>query len=115
MKSALEVVRDYKSIRKIAVLGDMLELGDFSEKLHKDVGIEVYNNKIDILITVGTQARYILKTAKELGTKEIYECKNNIEAVEILKNMIKEGDLILLKASNGMDFGEILEGLDDNL
>ena len=35
------------------------------------------NNKIDILITVGTQAKYISKTAKELGTKEIYECKNN--------------------------------------
>ena len=109
MKSALEVVRDYKSNRKIAVLGDMLELGEFSEKLHQDVGTEVYNNKIDILITVGNLAKHIAKTAKELGTKEVYECKNNSEAAQILNQKIKEGDLILLKASNGMHFGEILE------
>ena len=111
MKSALEVMHEYKAERKIAVLGDMLELGEFSEKLHKNVGEEVYKNKIDILITVGNFAKYISRTAKELGTKEIYECENNQEAVRILKNTIKEGDIILLKASNAMKFGEILGGL----
>ena len=111
MKSALEVVKDYKSNRRIAVLGDMLELGDFSEQLHKDVGTEVYNNKIDILITVGPLAKHIAQTAKQLGTKEVYECESNAEAVQILKNTIKEGDLILLKASNAMHFGEILENI----
>ena len=111
MKSALEVVKEYKAERKIAVLGDMLELGEFSERLHQDVGTEVYNNKIDILITVGNLAKYIAQTAKELGTKEIYECENNAEAIQILKNTIKDGDLILLKASNAMRFGEILENI----
>ncbi|MGN1301882.1 MAG: UDP-N-acetylmuramoyl-tripeptide--D-alanyl-D-alanine ligase [Clostridia bacterium] len=111
MKSALEVVKDYKATRRIAVLGDMLELGEFSEQLHKDVGTEVYNNKIDILITVGTLAKYIAQTAKKLGTKEVYECESKTEAAQILKNTIKEGDLILLKASNAMHFGEIMESL----
>lgn len=111
MKSALEVVKDYKAERKIAVLGDMLELGEFSEKLHKDVGTEVYNNKIDILITVGNLAKYIAETAKELGTREVYECGKNIEAVEILKKKIQKGDLILLKASNAMNFEDIMESL----
>ena len=111
MKSALEVVKDYKASRKIAVLGDMLELGEFSEKLHQNVGTEVYNNKIDILITVGKLAKHIAKTAKDLGTKEIYECENNVEAAKILNKKIEEGDLILLKASNGMNFGEILENI----
>lgn len=109
MKSALEVVRDYNANRKIAVLGDMLELGEFSEKLHNDVGAEVYKNKIDVLITVGKLAKHIAKTAKKLGTKEVYECESNIEAIKMLKNTIKDGDLILLKASNAMNFGEILE------
>ena len=113
MKSALEVVKDYKADRRIAVLGDMLELGEFSEQLHKDVGTEVYKNNIDILITVGTLAKYIAESAKQLGTKEVYECGNNIEAIQILKNTIKDGDLILLKASNAMHFGEILEGIYD--
>ena len=112
MKSALEVVRDYKVKRKIAVLGDMLELGEFSEKLHQDVGTEVYNNKIDILITVGNLAKHIAKTAKELGTKEVYECENNAQAAQTLNKKIKEGDLVLLKASNGMEFGEILESIE---
>ena len=112
MKSALEVVRNYNANRKIAVLGDMLELGEFAEKLHTDVGTEVYNNKIDILITVGKSAKYIAKKAKELGTKEIYECEKNLEAVKILKEKMQEGDLILLKASNGMKFGEILENIE---
>ena len=112
MKSALEVVRDYKANRKIAVLGDMLELGQYSEKLHNDVGEEVYKNKIDILITVGKLSKYTAKTAQKLGTKEIYECENNLEAIQILKNTIKEGDLILLKASNGMKFGEILKSFE---
>ena len=112
MKSALEVLKDYKANRKIAVLGDMLELGEFSEKLHKDVGLEVYKNKIDILITVGKQAKNIAQAARKQGTKEIYECENNKEAVQILKDTIQEGDLILLKASNGMKFGEIFEELD---
>ena len=113
MKSALEVVKDYKADRRIAVLGDMLELGEFSEQLHKDVGTEVYKNNIDILITVGTLAKYIAESAKQLGTKEVYECENNIEAIQILNNTIKNGDLILLKASNAMHFGEILEGIYD--
>ncbi len=113
MKSALEVVKDYKAKRKIAVLGDMLELGEFSESLHKAVGKEVYNNKIDILITVGTLAKNIAKVAREIGTKEVYECEKNIEAARILNQEIKKGDLILLKASNGMKFGEIFEAIEN--
>lgn len=109
MKSALEVMKNYNANRKIAVLGDMLELGEFSKKLHEDVGIEVYNNNIDILITVGEFTKNTADMAKRLGTKEIYKCNNNEEAVLILDKIIKKDDLILLKASNGMKFGEIFE------
>lgn len=111
MKSALEVIKNYKASRKIAVLGDMLELGEYAEKLHKDVGIEVYNNKIDVLITVGKFAKNIAETAKKLGTQEVYECQNNEEAIKILSETIEKDDIILLKASNGMKFGEIFEAL----
>lgn len=111
MKSALEVVKNYKANRKIAVLGDMLELGEFAEKLHNDVGEEVYNNEINILITVGKLAKNIAKTARELGTKEVYECENNQEVAKLLNEKIQKDDLILLKASNGMKFGEIFEAL----
>ncbi len=111
MKSALEVVKNYKAKRKIAVLGDMLELGEFSEELHKNVGTEVYKSKIDILITVGKLAKNIAERAKTLGVKEIHECTNNKDAVAVLKNILREEDIILLKASNAMNFGEIYNDL----
>ena len=111
VKSALEVVRDFKSNRKIAVLGDMLELGDFAKKLHEDVGGEVAKNNIDILVTVGELSKDIAKIARENGLKEVYECDNNKDAAEILNSKIQKDDLILLKASNGMKFGEIFEAI----
>lgn len=110
MKSALDVVGKYKK-RKIAVLGDMLELGEYAKSLHEKVGEEVVKNNIDILITVGDLAKNIVNAAQNMGLGTYYECKNNEEAVKILKNIIKEDDLILLKASNAMHFGEIFEGI----
>ena len=62
MKAALEYLRNVGGRRKIAILGDMLELGDFSEKIHSDVGREVYD--IDLLITVGKESRNIAKKIK---------------------------------------------------
>ena len=59
MTASLKVLSEFKE-RKIAVLGDMFELGDFSEELHKKVGKEVVKNKIDILIACGENAKYIL-------------------------------------------------------
>jgi len=111
VKSALEVVKDYKANRKIAVLGDMLELGDFAIKLHEDVGLEVVKNNIDILITVGELSKHIAKVARENGLKEVYECENNKEAAKILNSKIQKDDLVLLKASNGMKFGEIFDAI----
>ena len=111
MKAALEYLGKINANKKIAVLGDMLELGEFSRMLHEKVGEEVAKNKIDILLTVGDMSKYIVKKAKEQGMTEdkIYNCKNNQEAIDLLNNTIEKGDAILLKASNGMNFQEIFE------
>lgn len=95
--------------RKIAVLGDMLELGEYSEELHRKVGIEVKNNNIDILVTVGTEAKYI----DEEFDKEKYHFDNNLDAINYLKSVINKGDTILIKASNGMHFNEIVKSLSE--
>ncbi len=85
MKAALEVLKNIKGTRKIAVLGDMLELGEYSENLHKKVGEEVAKNKIDILCTVGDLSKNIAKEAIKLGTKEVYQFKTNEECIDKLK------------------------------
>lgn len=113
MKSAIEYLKNSEGKRKIAVLGDMLELGEFSKELHEKVGKEVAKNKIDILITVGKEAKNIAKVAKEGGTKNVYIFENNKEAIEKLKEILNKEDIILIKASNSMNFKEIGENLLD--
>ena len=103
-KYALEYLKNTNSKRKIAILGDMLELGEFSKELHEKVGKEV---QADILITVGKEAQNIAKTA--INAKQIYTYNSNKEAAFKLKEIMQNEDAILLKASNGMKFGEILE------
>ena len=114
MKAAIEYLNDIKGGRKIAVLGDMLELGEFEEKLHEDVGKEVYKNKIDILIVVGNASKNIAKKAKELGMEKsrIYAYDTNEEAIKTLKNIIQKDDYILIKASNRMNFDAIVKELE---
>lgn len=111
MKAALDFLGTNKNNRKIAILGDMLELGEFSKELHKKVGIEVSKNKIDILITVGDNSRDISSSAKNCGMQKdnIFNFSNNIEAINKIKNIMRENDIILVKASNGMKFKEIVD------
>ena len=111
MKAALEVMDKTEATRKIAVLGNMLELGEFTKELHEKVGEEVVKNKINILITVGEYAKDIANKAKTIGMKEIFEFDDIESATEYLKTNIGSGDLILLKASNSMNFSKILENL----
>ena len=117
MKAGIENLSKMKANRKIAILGDMLELGEFSEKLHKAVGEEVAKNKIDILITVGTEAKNIAKEAENCGMKKdkIFEFNSNNDVVNFVINNRKDEDCILIKASNGMHFIEIVNELKKQL
>lgn len=111
MKAALEVLKKTDAKRKIAVLGDMLELGDYSKELHEKVGEEVVKNKIDILITIGEYAKNIAFEAKKNKMKNIYMYDNIEEGIKFIKDIVTDGDLILLKASNSMNFSRILNEL----
>ena len=117
MVGALNYMGTLKNVRKIAVLGDMLELGEFEEELHRKVGASVKENKIDILVTVGASSKYIGDEVKKLGFPEsnIYSFDDNDDAIKHLKSIIKADDSILIKASNGMKFIEIYNGLKETL
>ena len=106
MKAAIEYLEKIEGKRKIAVLGDMKELGEYSESLHRKVGEEVKN--IDILITIGELAKCIEETA---DVREMLHFDNNESALEYLKKIMKKDDIILLKASNSMKFGDIAKEL----
>ena len=113
MAASLKVLSEFKE-RKIAVLGDMFELGDFSEELHKKVGKEVVKNNIDILISCGENARYIADVARESANKEnVYYLRKTEEIKPLLEKIVKNNDVILFKASNGMKFYKIAEEVID--
>ena len=111
MKASLEYLRKRTDVRKIAVLGDMLELGEFSEELHKKVGEEVAKNKINILICRGKYSEKIIEGAKENKNLQIIKVQTNEEILDKLKEILREGDVVLIKASNAMKFYEICQKL----
>ena len=114
MKASLEYLKGLNAKRKIAVLGDMFELGDFSKELHEKVGKEVYKNNIDILICTGENARYIVESAKKSGMNEknVYYFNNKNQTQEFIESNWKKGDTILFKASNGMKFFDMVANLE---
>ncbi len=111
MKVSLEFLAKHTGIRKIAVLGDMFELGEYSEKLHRDVGKEVAKDNIDILICAGENSKYIIDEAKKNKKVKTYFMNSNEQIVENLSQKLRKGDVVLIKASNGMKFFEICQKL----
>lgn len=107
-KVSLDVLKSISNGKTIAVLADMLELGDEADKLHYEVGKYLADKGIDMLIAVGELSKFILKGAKENGCKEVYGCATNTEAYECLERKKEKGCTILVKGSRGMHTDEIV-------
>lgn len=109
MEAALNVLKDFKGGRKIAVLGTMKELGDESYNAHKEVGRYAKANGIDLLIAIGD-----FKKAFKDGFQDenciLFE--NKEEAVKYLTSEIKTDDVILIKASRSMEFESIVSEIE---
>lgn len=98
--------------RKIAVLGDMLELGDYEKKGHQAVGEAVAKAGIELLVVVGDRAKMIANAAISNGyAGEVKFFLNSIEAGDYLLNAVKAGDLILVKGSQGMRMERVSKAL----
>ena len=96
------------------MLADVLELGEQAEALHREVGrfiagTKKEERKTDLLITVGENASYIAKEAMEYGMSTVHSCFSNAEAIAYLKEVLKDGDVVLVKGSRGMKTDEIVK------
>ena len=111
MKASLKYLSSRTDLRKIAVLGDMLDYGYFSKELHEKVGEEVANDNIDVLICRGEFAKNIISKANKNKKTQCILLQNNEEILSKLQEILKEGDGVLIKASNGMKFYEICQKL----
>jgi UDP-N-acetylmuramyl pentapeptide synthase len=104
VKEALSTLASLKvSGRKIAVLGDMLELGSYSIEAHKDMGLQAAQS-VQKLLTVGIRSHEIAQAAKGAGMaqEDIEECSTSQEAGKVLEGMLASGDVVLIKGSQSM-------------
>ena len=110
VQSALELFSDlHANGEKIAVLGDMLELGEQSNRLHLQIGENIPTN-LDLLITVGKLSRQIAKGA-EKRISHIISCDSAEDVVPIIDRHLSDGDIILIKGSRRLKLEQIVEEL----
>jgi len=110
--AALETFRRIKtSGRRIFIMGDMLELGQYAMQGHKRVGKAVAQADIDRFYGVGTLTAYAIETAARAGLKAAYYFSTKSDLLAALKSDLKEGDTLLVKGSRGSRMEEIIEGL----
>lgn len=112
MTAALTTLGNISQGRKIAVLGDMLELGDAGIEAHRKVGSQAALQGVDSIITVGKLAEHIATAANEQGVKT-QSFTEHKPAIEALRMLIKPGDYILLKGSRGMKMETMLEAFQE--
>ncbi len=112
MRAALETFALLKPrTRRIAVLGDMLELGDTSERYHREIGELANQSGLDMLICIGEQAALIAKSAKRLPADAIRTYSDSSSAAAEVANLIAVGDLVLLKGSRGMRLEKVADAV----
>jgi len=110
-ESALQALAEIKYAgRKIAILGDMLELGKYSAEQHKQIGERVAKTA-QVLFTVGVRARGIAEGALAAGMNEtnIFQYDDVQRAGQELQAFLKSGDVVLVKASQGIRAERIIE------
>jgi UDP-N-acetylmuramoyl-tripeptide--D-alanyl-D-alanine ligase len=113
MKSSIDVIALAEG-RKICILGDMFELGRDEEKLHYEVGQYMAGKNVDLLLTAGKLAKNIAAGAKDSGAvSEIHSFEKRDELLDALPQLLKKGDNILVKASHGMVFTEVVKALEN--
>ena len=95
--------------RKIAVFGDMLELGDFSDEAHALCGKYMSDAGVDLLMTYGEKSKITAETARENGVLRVFDFDNKDELSDKLISIIKPGDVIAFKASRGMKLEDVIE------
>ena len=107
MKAALSVLKALPNARKIALLGDMLELGDASESGHRATGEWAADAGVSLLIAYGPNSAAMVEAAKNRGIATVH-CQTAAEVLQYLQQSVRPGDAVLAKASHAMKLDEIL-------
>ena len=108
MKAALSVLKELPNRRKVALLGDMLELGAASEEGHRQAGEWAADAGVDLLIAYGPRSAATARAAGARGVATVH-CQNAQEVLQCLQQSVRPGDALLAKASHAMALEELLQ------
>ena len=110
MHAAIDTLKELKAKRKVAVFGDMLEIGKYAIEAHEEIG-RLAAKVFDVIFTIGPRARFIADTANKAGLakKKIFVFDTADEAKMIVQDVIAKGDLILVKGSRAMGLEKVIE------
>ena len=97
--------------RKVAVLGDMFELGDEECEMHARIGTYAAEHGVDCLLCAGALSEYMHRAAKEAGMTDVYHFADREALQAALPELLQAGDSVLLKASHGMGYEKLVEFL----
>ncbi len=113
LRAALKSLAELPSKRRVAVLGDMLELGKKEKRYHHQAGKQVVESGWDFLITVGPLAVHMAEGARSAGMRKnrIHSFQDSDEAAGAIWSLIHDGDLILVKGSHGIHTEKIVDRL----
>ena len=109
MKASVDVLATADT-RKVAILGDMFELGENENELHRSVGVHAAEKEIDVLVCIGALSKNIAEGAANSKTA-VHHFETKADFLNVVETLIKKDDCILVKASHGMEFPEIVEKL----
>lgn len=101
--------------RKIAVIADMLELGDYSEEAHRTAGRYMAEAKVDMLLTYGPMSKYAADEARKRGLVRVFDFEDKDELTSQLIRMLKPGDVVAFKGSRGMKLEDVISQVYDTL
>ena len=110
MRAAIEPIKSLRATRRIGVLGDMLEIGKYTVEAHEMIG-RLAAKVFDVVVTVGARAKFIAEAAHKAGLpkKNIHSYETADEAKLAVQDLIKKGDMVLVKASHGIQLDKIVE------
>lgn len=114
IKSSLEILRKEKCNRRIAVIGDVLELGEYSEIIHKEIGRELFESNLDYVVTIGNDTKYTDIYLKENGFNNLKHFDIESDSYSFIEELLRKGDSVLFKGSHGIKLGNIVKYLVNN-
>lgn len=109
MKAGIDVLMHTRGLRSVAVLGDMLELGETSKEQHRLVGSHAAGQGVELLVAVGNDAEQIAEGAKAAGMEQVLWFRKKDSFLKKMDSIIQKGDVVLVKGSRGMAMEDIVK------